>query len=94
MLTECERQFMDLFLREGFRHEYEGHAHRSAQARGIVYDHFVRLYPFYEETWRVLGEWPDELPPIPDDLALPCPWDSKERLEARITELESLVGSR
>jgi hypothetical protein len=94
MLLEAERQFMDLFLREGFTHDYEGHAHRASWAKGIVYDHYVKLYPFYEETWETLGEWPDDLPPLPDDPALPCPWDSKEQLEARIAELESVVVSK
>ena len=42
----------------------------------------------------MLGEWPDDLPPVPDDPALPCPWESKEQLEARIAELESLVSSK
>jgi hypothetical protein len=93
MLSEHERQFMDLFLREGFMHDYEGHAHQASWAKGIVYDHYVKLYPFYEEAWRVLGEWPDHLPPIPDDPGLSCPWDSKEQVEARIAELESLVPS-
>ncbi len=93
MLTECERQFMDLFLREGFGQDYEGHAHRAARARGIVYDHFVRLYPFYEDAWRMLGEWPDDRPPLPPDPNLPCPWTSREQLEARIAELETLVSA-
>lgn len=93
MLTKHERQFMDLFLREGFTQDDDGHAHRSSRARGIVYDDFVRLYPFYEETWRVLGKWPDHLPPLPEDPDLPCPWPSKERLEARIAELEAVVST-
>jgi hypothetical protein len=92
MLTEHERRFMDLYLREGFTQDYEGHAHRASREKGIVYDHYVRLYPFYEEAWRCLGEWPDHLPPLPDDVSLPCPWDSKDHLEARIAELESLVS--
>ncbi len=94
MLLEAERQFMDLFLREGFTHDYEGHAHRVSWAKGIVYDHYVKLYPFYEATWETLGEWPGDLPPVPDDPALRCPWDSKEQLEARIAELESVVASQ
>jgi hypothetical protein len=94
MLTEHERRFMDLYLREGFTHDYEGRAHRDSWARGITYDHYVRLYPFYEEAWRTLGEWPDHLPPLPDDPDLPCPWDSREQLEARIAGLESLVSCR
>ena len=55
MLMEAERQFMDLFLREGFTHDYQGHAHQASGAKGIVYDHYVRLYPFYEETWSRVG---------------------------------------
>jgi hypothetical protein len=94
MLTEHERRFMDLYLREGFTHDYEGHAHRASRAKGIVYDDYVRLYPSYEEAWRLLGEWPDHLPPLPDHPALPCPWDSREQLEARIAELESLASCR
>jgi hypothetical protein len=91
MLTDHERRFMDLYLREGFLHDYDGRAHRASRAKGIVYDHYVRLYPFYQEAWRLLGEWPDHLPPVPDDPDLPCPWDSPEQLEARIAELEAPV---
>ena len=58
MLTEHERQFMDLFLREGSLHDYEGRALRASWARGIVYEHYVKLYPFYEETWRTRGSYP------------------------------------
>jgi hypothetical protein len=39
------------------------------------------------------GHWGGPYPPLPDDPNLLCPWDSKEDLEARIAELESLVRS-
>ena len=93
MLTESERQFMDLFLREGFNHDYEGNAHKLSWAKDIVYDHYVQLYPFYEEIWKLIEDWPDHLPPIPDDPNLASPWSSKHELEARIFELQSLVVS-
>jgi hypothetical protein len=92
MLTEHERQFMDLFLREGFTHDYDGHAHQASWAKNIVYDDYVRLYPFYQEEWKLRGGWPDHLPPLPDDPHLPCPWDSREQLEARIAGLESFIA--
>jgi hypothetical protein len=94
MLTDHERRFMDLYLREGFTHDYEGHAHRASWVKGIGYDHYVRLYPFYKETWQHLGEWPDHLPPQPDDPKLPCPWESRDQLEARIAELEAPASCR
>jgi hypothetical protein len=94
MLTESERRFMDRYLREGFLHDYEGPAHQASWAKGIVYDDYVRLYPFYQEAWRLLGDWPDHLPPLPDDANMACPWGSREQLQARIAELESLVDRR
>jgi hypothetical protein len=93
MLSQAERQFMDLYLREGFTHDYEGHAHRVASERGITYDHFVELYPFYQEAWKLIGQWPDHLPPLPDDPMIGCPWESKDQLEARVRELRTLVAS-
>jgi hypothetical protein len=94
MLSQAERQFMDLYLREGFTHDYEGHAHRASRERGISYDHFVELYPYYQEAWKFVGEWADHLPPVPEDSRLPCPWDSKDQLETRLRELKTLVASR
>lgn len=93
MLNQAERLFMDLYLREGFTHDYEGHAHRAALMRGITYDDFVELYPFYREAWKLIGQWPDHLPPQPDDPTLSCPWESKDQLETRLRELRTLVSS-
>jgi hypothetical protein len=88
LLTVNERQFMDLYIREMHLGQYDGHAHRLSDERGITYDHFARLEPAYMEYW---GEpWP----PLPDDPNLHCPWDSREHIEARIAELGSLVHSK
>ena len=92
MLTPHERQFMDLWLREEYTHDYEGHAQRASRDRGITYDQFVELYPFYQDAWKLIGQWPDHLPPLPEDPNLPCPWDSKEELEARLLELRAFIA--
>jgi hypothetical protein len=80
---------MDLWLREGYTHDYEGHAQTTSRERGITYDHYVELYPFYPEAWKPIGQRPDHIPPLPEDPQLPCPWESREKLEARLQELDS-----
>jgi hypothetical protein len=96
MLTLHERKFMDLWLREEYTHDYQGHAQTASRDRGITYDHYVKhyvkLYPFYQEAWKLIGQWPDHLPPLPDDPNLPCPWESQEKLEARLQELKSFIA--
>ena len=87
MLTQHERQFLDLYYREGFLLE-NGHAHQEAQKKGITYDHCAALWHSYKETRAAdgSGPWDGPYPPLPNDLNLPCPWASKEALEARIKE--------
>ncbi len=89
-----ERQFMDLYIREMHLGQMEGHAHRLSEERGITYSHYLRLEPAYMEYWGGAGNWGGPYPPIPDDPDLPCPWDSRDQIEARIAELGSLVHSR
>ena len=89
-LTSHERQFMDLYIREMHLGDYDGHAHRLSDERGITYNHYTQLEPAYMEYWGGAGNWGGPWPPLPDDPKLPCPWESKEQLESRIAELESL----
>ena len=92
MLTTAEREFYDVWFREdcGFEATY---ATPLSHKRGITYDHYARMYPFYVETWRTIGEWSDGLPPVPSNPTPPCPWASKEEFEARLAELESIERS-
>jgi hypothetical protein len=89
MLTTQEREFMDLYVRASFMHDYDSYAMTLTKSLGITYDHFARMYPFYHETWKATGEWPDAFPPIPEDPEPPCPWPNKEAMEARLDELET-----
>lgn len=86
MLTTAEREFYDVWFREdcGFEANY---ATPLSQERGITYDHYARMYPYYIEAWRTIGEWPDGFPPVPPNPTPPCPWASKEEFEARLAEL-------
>ncbi len=93
-LLPQERQFMDLYIREMHLGNYEGHAHRLSDERGINYEHFTQLEPFYMEYWGGAGNWGGPYPPLPENPNLPCPWDSREQMEARIAELGLLVHSR
>jgi hypothetical protein len=93
MLTKEEREFMDLYVREEYTHDYYGYAQALTKGMGITYDHFARMYPFYVEAWKPLGGLQEVLPPLPDNPTPPCPWSSKEEMEARLVELESLVHS-
>ena len=92
-LLPQERRFMDLYIREMHLGQSDGHAHRLSAERGITYSHYLQLEPAYMEYWGGAGNWGAPYPPLPDDPHLPCPWDSKEELEARIAELESLAHS-
>lgn len=94
MLTTAEREFMDLYVKEEFTHDYHGYAQELARGRGIVYDHFARLYPFYIEEWDRLGGLQEELSPIPANPTPPCPWASREKFEARLAELKAPGHSR
>jgi len=89
MLTVAERQFMDLYVREGFTHDYNGHANSISKAIGITYDHFATLWKYYKVAWETVGEWPDHLPPLPPDPNMPCPWETVTALETRIKELQN-----
>ena len=43
--VECsdpERQFMDLYIREMHLGEFDGHAHRLSNERGITYNHYQK----------------------------------------------------
>jgi hypothetical protein len=82
---------MDLYVREMHLGDYDGHAHRLSGDRGITYDHYTRLEPAYMAFWGGAGNWGEPWPPLPEDPNLPCPWASREELEARISELESLA---
>lgn len=93
MLTIEEREFMDLYVREEFLHDYQGYAQTLSRDRGILYDHYAKMWPSYMEAWNLRGGFPDHIPPLPANPTPPCPWASKEELEARIAELESLVHS-
>jgi hypothetical protein len=95
MLTNQERLFLDLYYREGFLLE-DGHAHQEAARRGITYDHCAALWHHYKEARAMdgSGPWDGPYPEVPNDPALPCPWESREQLEARIAELESLASCR
>src|SRR5262245_7109403 len=44
-MAECERQFMDLYIREMHLGQYDSHAHRLSDERGITYGHYTRLEP-------------------------------------------------
>jgi hypothetical protein len=92
MLTTAEREFYDVWFREdcGFEATY---ATPLSHERGITYDHYAKMYPFYVETWRRIGEWPDGFPPVPPNPTPPCPWASREEFEARLEELASVERS-
>jgi hypothetical protein len=92
-LLPQERQFMDLYIREMHLGQNDGHAHRVSAERGITYNHYLQLEAAYMEYWGGAGNWGGPYPPLPDDPNLPCPWASKEELEARIAHMESLVHS-
>jgi hypothetical protein len=90
LLTNNERQFMDLYIREmHLGHSQDGRAHLLSESRGITYDHYVQLESFYMEYWGGAGNWGGPQPPEPDDHNLPCPWSSREELEARIEHLKA-----
>ena len=91
MLTVLEREFMDLYVRASFNHDYDSYAMVESRRRGITYDHYNKLYPVYHETWKAIGEWPDHLPPIQANPTPPCPWATKEELEARIQFLQAEI---
>ena len=88
MLTIAEREFYDVWFREDCGHK-STYATSLSHERGITYDHYAKLWPFYVATWRTIGEWPDGFPPIPLNPSPPCPWASRGEIEARISELES-----
>jgi hypothetical protein len=88
-LTDREREFMDLWVRASFMHDYDSYAMTTTKSLGITYNHFARMYPFYQETWKATGEWPDAFPPIPENPVPPCPWPSKEAMEVRLDQLET-----
>jgi hypothetical protein len=90
MLTISEREFMDLYVRAVYLHEYDAYAKVTAESLGITYNHFARMDPFYLETWKQSGQdWPDAFPPIPENQNPPIPWATKEAFEVRLRELES-----
>ena len=90
LLTPAEREFMDLYVRAVYMHDYDAYAKRAAKALGITYDHFSRMDPFYLETWKTSGEeWPDAIPPIPENREPPISWPSLKAFEARLDELET-----
>jgi hypothetical protein len=72
MLTTEEREFYDVWFREdcGYPVVY---ATPLAHSRGIGYNYFARIYPFYYETWQMIGQWPDGFRPIPDNPEPLCP---------------------
>jgi hypothetical protein len=88
ILTQAEREFYDVWFREdcGYPAVY---ATPLIHSRGITYDHLMRMYAFYIETWKSIGEWPDGFPPMPENPEPPCPWPTREALEARLEELET-----
>jgi hypothetical protein len=89
MLTTEEREFYDVWFNEDCSHLL-GYATTVSRERGITYDHYSRMWPFYHETWQAIGlNWPDGFPPIPNNLEPPCPWPTKEDMEARLDELET-----
>lgn len=94
LLTDNERQWMDLYIREMHLGQYDAHAHRLSEERGITYNHCNQLHDAYMAFWGGAGNWGAPEPPLPDDPNLPCPWDSREHIEARIAELGSLVHSK
>jgi hypothetical protein len=75
-LTEHERRFMDLHLREMHLGQNDGHAHRLSRERGITYDHYLRLEPAYLEYWVGASNWGGPYSPLPDDPTPPYPWAS------------------
>jgi hypothetical protein len=91
MMTKQERLFLDLYYREDLLRE-DGHAHQEAAKRGITYDHCAALWNPYKGARAAegLGPWEDTYPEIPEDSNLPCPWESREDLEARIKELTKI----
>lgn len=92
MLTTGEREFYDVWFREDCGHPAT-YAIPLSRERGITYDHYARMYPYYVATWRTLGEWPDGFPPIPANPTPQCPRATKEELEARLVELDSIERS-
>lgn len=82
---------MDLYIRELNLGEYDGHAHRLSKERGITYDHYNQLHDTYMEFWGGAGNWGAPWPPLPENPNMPCPWDSREQVGARIEELTSMV---
>ena len=58
MLTTQEREYMHLYVGEEFTHDYHGYAQELARGRGIVYDHFARMWPFYMKNVGSIGRYP------------------------------------
>lgn len=90
MLTPEERAFYDVWFREDCEHRAD-YATPLAHSLGVGYNHFARMWPFYHETWKKLGlaEWDGGTPPLPDNPEPPCPWPSRETIEARLEQLET-----
>jgi hypothetical protein len=90
MLTREEREFYDVWFMEDCEHTAT-YATPLAHSRGIDYNHFARMWPFYHETWKELGmeSWDGWAPPLPDNPEPPCPWPTREAMEARLDELET-----
>jgi hypothetical protein len=89
MLIEAEREFYDVWFNENCR-QTAGYATLASRERGITYNHYARMYPFYYETWKTLGlDWSDGFPPLLKDPTPPCPWSSREAIETRLDELET-----
>jgi hypothetical protein len=96
MLTTEEREFYDVWFREDCGHTAT-YATPLAHSRGIGYNHFLELWPFYIETWKSIGgedPWHDAFPPVPENPTPPCPWASKEEMEIRILSLQRSVQVR
>lgn len=90
-LTREEREFYDVWFREDC-YRTGDYATKLSHSRGIGYNHYARMYPFYIETWKVLGMecWEEEaMAPLPENPEPPCPWTSWEEMEARLDELET-----
>jgi hypothetical protein len=77
MLTAQEREFYDVWLREdcGYPARY---ATPLSYSRGITYDHYARMWPFYVQTWHTIREWLDGFPPIPPNPTLLVPGHRKK----------------
>jgi hypothetical protein len=90
MLTPAEREFYAVWFREDCEHTAT-YATPLIHSRGIGYNHFARMWPFYHETWKELGmmNWDGWTPPLPDNPEPACPWPSQEAMEARLDELET-----